>query len=124
MLEPLLDLARSRRTLVMLDSATITRTTRGTFDTTTGTYALATVTLWSGFCWVKLPADLSPRPREVGDRRVSLLQYNIEIAHDQNVSAVRRGDLVTVTGYPVLEVVELSGGTTSMSWTLACEEAP
>ena len=124
MLEPLLDHARSRRTLVMLDSATITRTTRGAFTTSTGLYAVTTITLWSGACWVRLPADLSPRPREVGDRRVSLLQYNIEVAHDQDLSAVRRGDVVAVVGYPPLDVMEVSGGTTSMAWTIACEEAP
>lgn len=123
MLETLLDYARSRRTLVMLDAGSISRVTRGAFNASTGVYATTTTVLWSGFCWVRLPTDLSPRPREVGDRRVSLLQYNLEIAHDQDLTAVRRGDVVSVAGYMPLDVIELSGGTTSLSWTVACQEA-
>jgi len=110
-------LARLRKThqAVMVDACTITRTTVGTLNETTGVYAETTATIYAGKCRIK-PAQTSTV--DAGSIAVDASRPTLSIPWTE-AGVVQPGDAVTIASGPLAgttaEIYAEVAGTTSTS---------
>lgn len=112
---------RAAHERLMIDTCTITRTTTGALNTTTGDYATTVATVYSGKCRLRGDTAGSASVREVqgGDAEQATHRYQLLLPHGSCTASA--GDVV-VCDSRTFTVVGQMDATTTTAQSLIVEE--
>ncbi len=106
---------------LMVDTVAITRVTQGTFNTTSGSYATASASVYSGKCRLRGPGAGGAATREVEAGEAEQITFRYQLLLPYQSATVRIGDIATI-GSRTFTVVGQTSATTTTAQALLVEE--